>query len=264
MVDQPGDAPRAETLEVNKPLNIDGTTVHLIGHGYAPIVTVKDGDGNVAFSGPVVMLPQDGNFTSIGAIKVPDARPERLAFEAFFYPSGTIDSTSADRRSVFPDALNPMLFFNAWSGPPKVETGEPENVYSLDPTGLTQLRDAGGQPLRYALNVGDGVEPARRQGLDPVRRLDPVGQAAGRRRPRGADLDRRHRGGRGRSLSVAVHPAAAALGLTVTTSEDGSRVVEIGGLDRTDGRGDLGEDVDELVAELGESVTVPRREVSRT
>ena len=68
----PGGQPAAE---------IDGTTVHLIGHGYAPKVTVKDGDGKVAFSGPVVFLPQDGNFTSAGVIKAPDARPERLAFE---------------------------------------------------------------------------------------------------------------------------------------------------------------------------------------
>ena len=69
--------------------------MHLIGHGYAPKVTVKDAQGNVAFSGPVVMLPQDGNFSSIGAIKAPDARPERLAFEAFLLP---------DRRAQRPGA----------------------------------------------------------------------------------------------------------------------------------------------------------------
>ena len=36
VTDRPGAAPRQEVLEVNQPLNIDGTTVHLIGHGYAP------------------------------------------------------------------------------------------------------------------------------------------------------------------------------------------------------------------------------------
>jgi cytochrome c biogenesis protein len=80
VTDRLGAAPRQEVLEVNKPLRVDGTTVHLIGHGYAPKVTVKDAQGNVAFSGPVVMLPQDSSFTSLGAIKVPDARPERLGF----------------------------------------------------------------------------------------------------------------------------------------------------------------------------------------
>src|SRR4051794_1891207 len=62
VTDAPGDAPRTQALEVNHPLHVDGSTVHLIGHGYAPVVTVKDGQGRVAFSGPVVFLPQDGNF----------------------------------------------------------------------------------------------------------------------------------------------------------------------------------------------------------
>ena len=81
------------------------------------MVTVKDGDGNVAFSGPVPFLPQDGNFTSAGAIKVPDARPERLGFQAFFLPRRWW--TSEGPRSVFPDAFNPALFTNVWYGPPK-------------------------------------------------------------------------------------------------------------------------------------------------
>ena len=113
--------------------SIGGTTVHLIGHGYAPLVTVKDGDGNVAFSGPVVFLPQDGNFTSAGAIKAPDARPERLAFEGFFLPTAVLDDRGP--RSVFPDALNPALFVNAWSGPPKVETGDPRTSTPWTPAG---------------------------------------------------------------------------------------------------------------------------------
>ena len=91
VTDRPGAAPYPQTIEVNHPLNVDGTTVHLIGHGYAPLVTVKDAQGNVAFSGPVVFLPQDGNFTSAGVIKAPDGRPERLAFEGIFAPTAMVD-----------------------------------------------------------------------------------------------------------------------------------------------------------------------------
>ncbi|MGI3782410.1 MAG: cytochrome c biogenesis protein ResB, partial [Janthinobacterium lividum] len=87
VTDAPGDPTKPVVLEVNHPLHVDGSTVHLIGHGYAPVVTVKDGQGNVAFSGPVVFLPQDGNFTSAGVVKVPDARPQRLALQGFFLPS---------------------------------------------------------------------------------------------------------------------------------------------------------------------------------
>jgi cytochrome c biogenesis protein len=70
----------------------------------------------------VVMLPQDSNFTSLGAIKAPDARPERLAFEALFLPTAVLNDQGP--HSIFPDALNPALFANVWYGPPKVETGK--------------------------------------------------------------------------------------------------------------------------------------------
>ncbi len=142
-----------QLLQVNAPLSVGSNNVHLLGHGYAPVVTVRDGSGNVAFSGPVVFLPQDGNFRSEGVIKAPDARPERLAFEGIFLPTAS-SSTSGGLVSVFPDALNPMLLVNVWAGPPKVETGAPENVFALDKTGLTQLTKDGGDPLRAGLEVG--------------------------------------------------------------------------------------------------------------
>ena len=144
---------RQEPLEVNAPLFVGGTSVHLLGHGYAPVVTVRDGNGDVAFAGPVVFLPQDSNFTSNGVIKAPDGRPERLAFEGVFLPTATVDATDGI-VSIFPDAWNPQLLLNAWAGPPKQETGTPENVYVLDPTGLTQLTRPDGDPLRAGLQPG--------------------------------------------------------------------------------------------------------------
>lgn len=141
-------------LQVNAPLQVGADSVHLLGHGYAPVVTVRDGQGNVAFSGPVVFVPVDANFRSDGVIKAPDARPDRLAFEGVFLP--TADATASGTVSIFPDALNPRLLLNAWAGPPKTETGVPENVYSLDATGLTQLTD-GDQPVTAALAVGESM-----------------------------------------------------------------------------------------------------------
>ena len=212
-----GDRPaRAEhrtrqTIEVNRPLPVDGTTVHLIGHGYAPVVTVTDGNGEVAFSGPVVFLPQDGNFTSAGVIKAPDGRPERLAFEGIFAPTAIVDERGP--RSLFPDAIDPALYINAWAGPPREETGMPENVYSLDPTGLTQLKDAKGQPLRILLLTGatgftlpDGQGSIRMDGVTRWVKLQ-VSDTPGR-----ADLAGRDRVGRARAVLLAVHPATADLG----------------------------------------------------
>lgn len=145
-----------QTIEVNHPLELGNTKVHLLGHGYAPHVTVKDGAGNVAFSGPVVFLPQDGNFTSSGVIKVPDARPKRLAFEGLFLPTAVIDMRGP--HSLFPDAYNVELILNAWQGDPKQETGRPENVYTLDTAGLTQIMQADGTPLRALLKAGTGFD----------------------------------------------------------------------------------------------------------
>ena len=247
VTDRPGAAPRTEVLEVNKPISIDGTTVHLIGHGYAPVLTVTDGEGNVAFSGPVPFLPQDGNFTSAGAIKVPDARPERLGFQAFFLPSAVLDEQGP--RSVFPDAFNPELFTNVWSGPPKVETGRPENVYTLDTAGMAPLRQPNGDVVRIALKPGEQVTLAGGRGSI---RLDGW--------QRWVKLQISDTPGVGISL-VALAFAVAGLCLSlfvrprrvwvrVRDAEDGRSLVEVGGLDRADARAGLTDDVAELAEEL--------------
>ncbi len=252
--DAPGATPVTKTLEVNHPLNINGTTVHLIGHGYAPRVTITDGDGNVSFSGPVVFLPQDGNFTSAGAIKAPDARPERVAFEGFFLPTAVGDGKSAP-TSGFPDAYNPALFLNGWYGPPKVETGEAENVYSLDTRGLTQMKDAKGTPLRFALRTGetvtlpDGLGTLKMDGWDRWVKLQ-VGDAPGVP----ISLVALAFGVFGLCLSLFVRPRR--IWVRTRSTDGGPMVVEVGGLDRADARGGLTEDVAELAAELsGSGVT---------
>lgn len=156
VVSEPGRPDVPATLQVNAPVQVGADSVHLLGHGYAPVLTVKDGNGDVAFSGPVVFLPQDANFRSDGVVKVPDARPSRLAFEGVFLPTAATDGPSG-MVSVFPDTLSPRLLLNVWSGAPKVETGQPENVYSLDRTGLEQLME-GEEPVRVALEPGTGYK----------------------------------------------------------------------------------------------------------
>jgi cytochrome c biogenesis protein len=249
VTDAPGATPHEETLEVNKPLTIAGTTVHLIGHGYAPKVTVKDAEGHVAFSGPVVFLPQDGQFTSAGAIKALDARPERLAFEGFFLPTAVTDGSGAAPTSGFPDALNPALFLNGWFGPPKVETGVPENVYSLDTTGLTEMKDAKGAPVRFALRVGDTVQLPGGKGSITLDGWDrwvklQVGDSPGVP----ISLVAIALAVLGLCLSLFVRPRR--VWVRVGQDPDGASVLEVGGLDRADARAGLTEDVAELAQEL--------------
>ena len=141
-----------DTIEVNKPLTIGSTDVHLVGHGYAAVVTVRDGNGNVAYSGPVVFQPLDSNLKSAGAINVPDARPQRIGLDGYFLPTASVGA--AGPVSLFPEALSPELFLTAWAGPPKTENGAPSSVFSLDTTGMTQLT-LNGDLLRMELKPGD-------------------------------------------------------------------------------------------------------------
>jgi cytochrome c biogenesis protein len=271
VTDAPGDQPVAQKLEVNHPLSVDGTTVHLIGHGYAPRVTVRDGDGNVAFSGPVVFLPQDGNFTSAGVVKAPDGRPNRLAFEGFFTPTA---ATGQGPTSVFPDALIPKLYLNAWTGPPKVETGKPENVYSLDTTGMTQLNNADGSPVTMRLGPGEVYDLPDGQGsitMDGWVRwvklqignapwaplsLAAIGFAVLGLclslfvRPRRVWVRLRSDTGRLRSDAGRLRSDAGRVAAADQAVGDRTTLVEVAGLDRADARAGLDDDIRELAAHL--------------
>jgi cytochrome c biogenesis protein len=246
VTESPGAEPVASRLEVNHPLNIDGTSVHLIGHGYAPRVTVRDAGGNVAFSGPVVFLPQDGNFTSAGVVKAPDGRPNRLAFEGFFTPTA-VDGQGP--TSAFPDALIPKLYLNAWSGPPKEETGKPENVYSLDTTGMTQIKNADGSPVAMRLSPGDEFKLPDGQGsitMDGWTRWVKlqVGDSPGAPLSLAAIAF----AVLGLCLSLFVRPRR--VWVRVRPGAGATTLVEVAGLDRADARAGLDDDVRDLAASL--------------
>jgi cytochrome c biogenesis protein len=133
---EPGAAQESRTLRVNEPLRIAGADVYLIGHGYAPTITVTGPAGRTEFSDAVVFLPQDGSFTSTGVVKLPDARPQ-LAFNGIFAPTAVLDENGP--RSVFPAPDNPALFLSAFTGDLGLDAGEPQSVYRLDTSGLEQL-----------------------------------------------------------------------------------------------------------------------------
>ncbi len=129
---------RTDTFGVNDPLQVDGAKVFLIGHGYAPRVTVRDGEGDVVFEDSVVFLPQDGNFTSEGVIKAPDAQPEQLGFRGLFLPTAAIDPQMGP-TSTFPAPDDPALFMSAFTGDLGLDRGQTQNVYELDDSALTQV-----------------------------------------------------------------------------------------------------------------------------
>ena len=88
-------------LKVNHPLTIGNTEVFLIGHGYAPVITVKDGDGNEVYSGPTIFLPLDQTFQSIGVVPASNAEPTQIGLEGEFYPTVAYDKDAGTYFSAF-------------------------------------------------------------------------------------------------------------------------------------------------------------------
>jgi cytochrome c biogenesis protein len=154
----PDAPPERQDVQVNHPLVVAGTKAYLVGHGYAPKVTVRDGAGQVVFSGAVPFLPQDGMFSSIGVIKVPDTGPgqPQLGFSGFFLPTAALDPARGP-ISAFPAPRNPGLFLTAYSGDLGLDDGRPESVFRLDTAKLKPVRDAG-RPLALGLRVGERRE----------------------------------------------------------------------------------------------------------
>ncbi|MFC3689218.1 cytochrome c biogenesis protein ResB [Aquipuribacter hungaricus] len=150
---RPGSPAEETTIAVNSPLDVRGTKLFLTGNGYAPRVTVRDGEGREVAAGPVIFLPLDGFFTSEGVVKAPDARPEQLGFEGLFLPTAAFDPVTGP-YSLSPDTLDPQLLLTAWTGDLGLSDGAPQSVYRLDTTAMDQLSE-GGQPLTRALRPGE-------------------------------------------------------------------------------------------------------------
>ncbi|MFI6687535.1 cytochrome c biogenesis protein ResB [Streptomyces sp. NPDC050485] len=157
--------PQEKTVEVNKPLDVDGSKVYLLAHGYAPTVTVKDGRGQVVFHGAVPLLPMDNNITSSGAIKVLDGyrdakgNKDQLGFAAFFVPTFGGRGTG-QMFSQFPALDFPVLNVGAYHGDLGVDSGLPKNVYQLDTSSrsIKPFKDANGNILKKLLLPGESLD----------------------------------------------------------------------------------------------------------
>lgn len=149
----PSSTATSAALEVNKPLDIGGTSVFLVGNGYAPVVTVRDAKGDVVYSGPTVFLPEDASYASVGVVKAPDAVPG-LAFEGQFLPSYAI-SPAGSPYSAFPDALAPALSLRVYTGDLGLDSGRAQSVYVLDKRELKPVTDRRGRLRTFTVPLGE-------------------------------------------------------------------------------------------------------------
>ena len=151
----PGEESRSYDLRVNHPLTIGSTELFLIGHGYAPVITVRDGEGNVAASGPVPFLPMGPDLFSFGVVKAPFAEPTQIGLEGYFYPAFAMVETNP--VNLGGNAVNPLLSLNVWTGDLNLGSGGSQSVYVLDKSQMTALPGDDGTPLRISLAPGDEV-----------------------------------------------------------------------------------------------------------
>lgn len=124
-------------IKVNQPLTYGSTKIYLQANGYAPIVVVKDKFGKVVFDGPTTFLPQDGNLSSIGAIKIPDMQPQ-IGFVASFLPTADRDPIRGGFSS-YPEVLDPRLLLAVWKGDLGLNTGVPQSVYRIDTSKMERI-----------------------------------------------------------------------------------------------------------------------------
>ncbi|MCX4981571.1 cytochrome c biogenesis protein ResB [Streptomyces sp. NBC_00572] len=157
-----GGADKKAVIRVNEPLKVGDSKVYLIAHGYAPVVTVKDGRGRTVFHGAVPLLPIDNNITSTGAIKVMDGyrdkndKKEQLGFQAFFVPTFA-GSGKGTMFSQFPALDFPVMALTGFHGDLRVNSGLPQNVYQLDKSKMEQFKDASGNKLAERLLPGESM-----------------------------------------------------------------------------------------------------------
>ncbi|MER6599096.1 cytochrome c biogenesis protein ResB [Streptomyces rubiginosohelvolus] len=230
-------APRRTTITVNNPLEVSGSKVYLLGHGYAPIVTVRDGKGDIAFQGPVPFLPQDSNVTSAGVIKVPSYRDRNgkesdLGFQGLFVPTFA-GTGSGSMFSQFPALDYPVMALTAYRGDLGLDSGLPQSVYQLNSKNMKQFTNPDGGKFRQMIRPGetltlpDGAGSLTFDGIKEWATFQ-VSSKPG-------------------NATVLVGAVAALLGLSAslfiqrrriwvraTPDTDGSTVVELGGLGRNE------------------------------
>ncbi|MFV0252882.1 MAG: cytochrome c biogenesis protein ResB [Beutenbergiaceae bacterium] len=165
---RPDGEPSATQIKVNEPLQVGSANVYLTGNGYAPEITVTDADGEIAFSGPVLFLPQDGVYTSTGVILAPDANrgDPQLAFSGQLFPTAIRAEDGIAIGSAFPLPGDPALSLTMWTGDLGLDDGMPQNLYVLDTAGLDQVADPDDptRPWRVELAPGQTAELPDGQG----------------------------------------------------------------------------------------------------
>jgi len=135
-------------LKVNDPLRIDGDRLYLIGHGFAPTFTVAFPDGQTRTQTLQFAPENSTTFLSSGAMRFdPPAgmypnedvrRKNQLAIQGLFAPTAQFNGTLL--TSSFPTMNDPAVAIDIYKGDTGLDTGIPQNIFSLDTHIIAQGR----------------------------------------------------------------------------------------------------------------------------
>lgn len=233
-------------LRVNHPLAIGDTEVFLIGHGYAPVFTVRDADGDVVWTGPQPFLPQDQSLFSFGVVKATSATPQQIGLEGVFYPTFFLNE-DGDPVNLMGQLNDPLVSMLVYAGDIGLEDGVPQSVYVLDKDKMKQVTNEEGKPLRLDLREGetaqlpDGLGSVTFDGVEQWNRLQ-ISKTPGKLVALGGVVLALI----GLLGSLFIRPRR----LWVRAREvDGETLVEVAALDRSGG-GDVTSEIEEVVAAL--------------
>lgn len=231
------------TLRVNHPLRLSGDRVYLLGHGYAPIFTVKFPDGQQRTNtiqwrpvDPQTLLSEGATkFDPPGVSDPEQRRKSQLAITGLLAPTAFLDGKILS--SSFPEARDPAVAVDVFRGDLGNDSGRGQSIFSVDQA----MVDSGRLAKIARKNLRPGEELALDDGTTV--RFDGVEQWA--------SLQISHDPTQLWVLVSAVF-VLAGLGVSLTVKRrrfwvratpagdgepDGRTVVELGGLARTDQAG---------------------------
>lgn len=135
-----GGSQKSAHITVNHPLRLEGDRLYLIGHGFAPKITVRMPNGTVRHD-TAAFIPTDApTLFSEGAFKEqggPVGTNRDVGISGFFAPTPVL-GTDGVVRSASPEVNAPVLGVFVYLGSLNTN-GRPQSVYSLDTTKMTKI-----------------------------------------------------------------------------------------------------------------------------